>query len=82
MNCSWELDDVKIVQADLPEYLVNSQLDPSYGWRFFTNSWDGTIGNMYVMDGEIILVIRRELILELSIGHYNLSKIRLLIQSS
>jgi hypothetical protein len=55
----WELDDVKIVQADLPEYLVNSQLDSSYGWRFFTNSWDGTIGNMYVMDGEFILVIKK-----------------------
>jgi len=56
----WELDDVKIVEADLPEYLVNSELDPSYGWRFFTNTWDGSMGKLYVMDGEFIIVIKKK----------------------
>ena len=38
----FELDDVKILEAELPEYMVNTNFDPTW-LRFFTNSWEGTV---------------------------------------
>lgn len=53
----FELDDVKILEAELPEYMVNTNFDPTYGWRFFTNSWEGTVGNLDVVNNEFVLTL-------------------------
>lgn len=55
----WEIDDVKIVEADLPEYIVNSQFDATHGWRLFTNNWEGTVGTLTAVDNEFVITLTK-----------------------
>ena len=36
--------------------MVNTNFYPTYGWRFF-NSWEGTVGNLDVVNNEFVLTL-------------------------
>ena len=53
------LDNVEIVEADLPEYLVNPGLKELYSWRVFTNDWEGSVADLKVEEEEYVINISK-----------------------